>query len=205
MPTDKRWPISAFGPYRFAPYLSKCDGDLVRALDLYQLNIQLSSALFEQIAVIEVVLRNRTIEALERKGEPWLKVLSRFVELPTGIKRETGQVSGMQIPNSQLSFGFWRRLYSKQFESRLWAPYLSRTPGATSRPNRTFVSQRLDSVWKLRNRIAHHESLIEVDLEVSILSIEELLEYLGAEVSKYAAKMNRSYELVGSWHDFDKV
>ncbi len=43
---------------RLGSYLDATDGNLRQALDLYKWNIALSGALFEAIAVVEVVVRN---------------------------------------------------------------------------------------------------------------------------------------------------
>ena len=45
-------------PGRLSSYLDVTDGNLLQALDLYKWNIALSGALFEAIAVVEVVVRN---------------------------------------------------------------------------------------------------------------------------------------------------
>ena len=45
-------------PDRLSSYMDVTGGNLLQALDLYRWNIALSGALFEAIAVVEVVVRN---------------------------------------------------------------------------------------------------------------------------------------------------
>lgn len=54
-------------PARFAPYVSHCGNDPLRALDLYKWNLQLSSEFQKVLAVTEVVLRN----AIDRELRAW--------------------------------------------------------------------------------------------------------------------------------------
>ncbi len=55
-------------PDRLGSYLDATDGNLREALDLYKWNIALSGALFEAIAVVEVVVRNEIDNNLQTWG-----------------------------------------------------------------------------------------------------------------------------------------
>jgi hypothetical protein len=58
----------------------------------------------------------------------------------------------------RLPMGFWLQLLSKKYESTLWAPALWRSFPTWEGKSRRSVHEETAAVWKLRNRIAHHES-----------------------------------------------
>lgn len=76
---------------------------------------------------------------------------------------------------AQLSFGSWSRLVTvpqgpkdsraNSAQIRLWEQTLHRAfPGAKpGEPGRIWIGRQLEGVRRLRNRIAHHDNLLEVD------------------------------------------
>jgi hypothetical protein len=75
---------------------------------------------------------------------------------------------------SELSFGFWVKLFSGVYEKTLWVPSLSRSFPANI--TRRALHDRLASVKDLRNRIAHHETLVKRE---PATDYEMLLETIG--------------------------
>lgn len=62
---------------------------------------------------------------------------------------------------ADLNFGFWVKLFANTYEKALWVPYLRhRFP---ARISRKVLHDRLSSTKDIRNRIAHHETLIRRD------------------------------------------
>lgn len=66
-------------PDRLCSYRDATDGNLRQALDLYKWNIVLSGALFEAIAVVEVVVRNEIDNNFQTWaqsfGADWMDIL----------------------------------------------------------------------------------------------------------------------------------
>ncbi|MCF8610751.1 hypothetical protein L5G28_11360 [Gordonia sp. HY285] len=62
-------------PARFAPYISHCANDPLKALELYKWNLQLSAEFQKVLAVTEVVLRN----AIDRELRAWNQTCTRVV------------------------------------------------------------------------------------------------------------------------------
>ena len=156
---------------RLKPYLVKARGDLWVALHLYIRNQELSEALYGVVQVYEVLLRNATHEKLssgfgnanwwdsaalrdrERDDirEAEQKILERAVSVTTG-----------RIV-AELNLGFWTNLYSNYYEHSLWVQHLRVLfPIAIARKR---VHERLAEIKILRNRIAHHETLIRRDVQ----------------------------------------
>jgi len=73
-------------------------------------------------------------------------------------KRENISVSDGKII-AELTFAFWKRLYSAEYEQQLWRTTLKRTfPNKTLK--RSQVSAQLEIVYQMRNRLAHHEPVV---------------------------------------------
>jgi hypothetical protein len=77
---------------------------------------------------------------------------------------------------AELSFGFWTGLLANRYHARLWEPALRRSfpllpPGVTRRS----LHRRVESVRRLRNRVAHHEPVFGRDLAGDHRDILELL------------------------------
>jgi len=82
------------------------------------------------------------------------------------LERAISEAGGRGAPPgkiiAQLMFGFWRYLSSSAHEVSLWRPYLHHAfPVGTARPD---VDFRVGELHELRNRVAHHEPVLTVDL-----------------------------------------
>jgi hypothetical protein len=84
---------------------------------------------------------------------------------------------------ANLSFGFWRYLSSSAHEISLWRPYLHHAflPGTS----RKFVDSRVGDLHYVRNRIAHHESLLREDISHISKRLHELAGVISPHLSQY--------------------
>lgn len=144
-------------------------GHLPDALRLYRWNAAVSGALFEDLGVLEVVLRNALDEQLaawhaaRHGGGSWRDdpdgVLSpeRHEDIDAAIARvrRTPVTHGRVL--AELNFGFWRYLLAGRYEHALWTPVLRLAFPALVPARRSDVGDRVDRLNRLRNRIAHHE------------------------------------------------
>lgn len=180
---------------RFAVYRVAAGGDAQHALDLYEWNTGLGAALMHDLAHLEVGLRNAYDRALGNVpdlpqhwtacGDQIFAPVRRTRRRRTagGVVRTTVDVNarsrasleharrevGWAAPPgkvvAQLSFGFWRYLTSAAHEVTLWRPALHRAfPRGTERRD---VDLRIGRLHQLRNRVAHHEPLLTVDVMAS--------------------------------------
>lgn len=137
------------------------------ALHLYVRNSELSASLYKVIQVLEVGLRNLVhIKMTEALGtqEWWDKLPLHDAEMNDSAKaKETISSRFRQISPgrvvAELSFGFWVKLFANSNEKQLWVPHLSRRFPA--KLSRKALHDRLTNLKELRNRIAHHETLIK--------------------------------------------
>ena len=71
---------------------------------------------------------------------------------------------------AQLTLGFWKRLFSSDYEAALWNQSLKRIFPDKSL-QRKEIAINLENIHKSRNRIAHHEPLYGDELKKTIESI----------------------------------
>jgi hypothetical protein len=154
-------------------YLDATAGDVAAAVDLYRWNLDVSMALFESIHYLEVAVRNRIDEALSAlvgPGQDWLDAPA-CVPLTPGTRDRVAAArrqarSGSGSPThghviAAFTFGFWPYLLSQAYSRSLWSPALRQ---AFPRSRRAALHDALSRVSALRNRIAHHEPLLGLDL-----------------------------------------
>lgn len=163
---------------RLAPYLAACDGNIDRALDLYEWNISLGQVLMRDISHFEVALRNAYDRVLcEGWGEGWLTDDTSPARRPVmrksaqgvldanRINRKTIDAVAGQLPDDAprgsvvagLTLGFWVHLSDRSREAVIWRTALFRAwPKGASRRD---MQPRLYGILRVRNRVAHAERL----------------------------------------------
>lgn len=173
-------------------YVNACSGDLEAALALYVWNARISQAFYLPIQIWEICLRNQMNRFLCRQfmGGGWpyndLKAVRRLSgsdrqRLEDARKRQEAAHSVAQAPTdaivADLSAGFWVSMLTRSYEARFkwrwqlplvfpnapanWRDKAAKTPqwdhAAAHRP--------CDRLLTLRNRIAHHEPIFDLDLQ----------------------------------------
>lgn len=171
---DERQAISWLSEQRFTPFLAAVDHDHNRAVALYQWHLELSGATFSMIHWVEVIVRN-AVDACLGAGQPqaplsrtWL--LDFEVLRPWAVKQVVGAVEriGGEGPIVRaravagLSFGFWVALFGRRYDG-LWRERLHQA-FPHGRPAREEVSASMRRIHQLRNRIAHHDCLLDQDV-----------------------------------------
>lgn len=179
--SDNDWIESWLSTPRWERYLEASGSDSRRALELYEWNLQLASAIMHDIAHIEVAVRNiydHTIVSSFRGDTHWLLDNNSPVIKPL-FRTRKGKTIDLNIRNrtsihdakqricsqhptpgqiiAELPFGFWRHLTDAAHEKTLGVPYLNRAfPKGTSRKQ---VEYWLTLINRVRKRASHHEPL----------------------------------------------
>lgn len=162
-------------PPRLSKYRPQNGSDLEMAVN-YFWNIELSEALYPGLAALEVTFRSSVREALTRREgtDMWFRSLlepgqlreyaNAYLRLLKGLKGKH-PTSGQIV--AQLTFGFWTTLLSQPYNQSLWAPQRSALfravfPHFPPVPNnRHFGHQRYNDLRLLRNRVMHHEPILQ--------------------------------------------
>lgn len=178
----RTWAERWLSAERLAPYLADCEGDVERALSLYEWNISLGQVLMRDFSHFEVALRNaydRVMCDFWDGGEHWLLDEDSPVRRPVMRRSARGELdvnrinrkaidavverlSGNAAPGSiisNLTLGFWVHLSDRSREAVIWRSALYRVwPKGT---NRRELQSRLDGILRVRNRVAHAERLFD--------------------------------------------
>jgi len=159
---------------RLTRYLNAAGNDIERALDLYEKNLALSESMFGFLHGLEVAVRNSLHQTLscDLGVEDWFQdgftVSGKAIPALTfnapmlDMIWEARKTAGIHAPIgkviAELSFGFWSNLTAKRYD-RLWRASLHKAfPNA--RVRRGIIHWRLETIRRLRNRIAHHEPIL---------------------------------------------
>jgi hypothetical protein len=161
---------------RLRNYLYVTAQDFDAAMALYEWNIAISGAFFESMGALEVALRNAMHEQLQR----WHQsegLAGEWYDDPTGvfnpnttntIVRTRKRLANRHQPETpgrvvaELTFDFWRFLLTGAYQAGLWVPCLRHAfPAGTARVE---LERRVDQIYVLRNRIAHHEAIHQRNL-----------------------------------------
>jgi hypothetical protein len=160
---------------RFAPFLETAGGDHLIAVALYDWHAEVSASCFGMIHRFEVLLRN-AIDGVLGEDQPQLPLketwLMDFDTLqPDGIKQVIVAVErlekGKGITRGRVvagvSFGFWAGLFSKRYEE-LWRQRLRHAfpHGSIMRKD---LTEPMRLIQRFRNRVAHHDCLLEQNIE----------------------------------------
>lgn len=173
------------------------------ALKLYGWNAQVSAAFFSPLHLCEVVIRNAVSNALEQKygvNWPWSSSFEGSLPNPTRgynprkdliNSRRRMATTGKVIP--ELNFVFWQKMLTSRFDSRLWNDHLHQVfpnheAGTTVSALRCRLHNDLEQVRKLRNRIAHHEPIMQRNLDDDFNKISSLIGFRCSPTASWMKK-----------------
>lgn len=91
---------------------------------------------------------------------------------------------------AELTFGFWSGLLGSKYED-LWREAIRHAfPNSSGR--RKQVAVAVERVRKFRNRLAHHDSMINVDIPFEIRNIIELASYIDTTAACWLERCSRA-------------
>lgn len=150
------------------------------SINSYLNNVALSEAFYPSIHFLEIILRNKISKTIAKIfGENWLELeeqmiplegreLENLKEVKTNLTKRGKWLDSDNI-TAELNFGFWISLFHKKYEAKIWQkkgcpervfPNHGRT-GLVLRVKE--IREDLEKIRKLRNRIFHHEPIINLD------------------------------------------
>ncbi|WP_156489179.1 hypothetical protein [Corynebacterium stationis] len=190
------------GP-RFNTYFEACDGDPLRAGQLYSWNASLSAALLVPAHFAEVSTRNAAANILEATyGSRWPWSDSFANSLPSPAKyyspkrdlqvvRKQCSTTGKVI--AELKLAFWSSLFTSRHDERLWkkgiATAFPHSPYGDEKELRHEVRNKIENIRLLRNRIAHHEPVFTRNLRKDLQGMKELIEFRSPEAKAWVESL----------------
>jgi hypothetical protein len=178
----------AISTERLDRYQTATGGDHAAAIALYEQNIALSEAVFGLLHGLEVAVRNRMHEVLSAHFRTQMWFFAPGVPLSEYARDKANEArrgaGGTAAPPgkivAELNFGFWCNLTARSYHWSLWQPCLHKA-FPQRRLSRTYIHGRLETIRKLRNRIAHHERVLTGQGALyassgSLLHLDEIIE-----------------------------
>lgn len=163
------------GDKRFAPFLERAGGDRALAIQLYLWHAQVAGASLTTLHHFEVALRNAIDHQLglgqpeKPVAETWLldsATLSTqgIAKVRDVLRRLDREHYPRERPRviAALPFSFWKGLFARRYETLWRTRLLHAFPGAGLRRD---ILEPLTNLHLWRNRIAHHDSLLDQNLK----------------------------------------
>lgn len=191
-------------PGRLAPYLDAGGGNTETAMRLYELNARLSSAFYTPLQTLEVTVRNAIDDHFRATfGDTWTDLERIILQGPQqdDIRKALREVSvddrGNEVDYThddvvaELNLGFWVGVLGPKNETEIWRKALWRAfPNRPKGVERKTVQAALNSVRRLRNRIAHHCRIIHRDLVADHATILEVIGWVCTETRDWTAALS---------------
>lgn len=158
------------------------------ALALYAWNARISGAMLPPLHICEVVVRNAVSDAISAiYGPQWPWNPAFAGSLPNKGKFKMRDhleskryllTTGKIIP--ELAFNFWQKMFTERFDLQIWNAELFKTMPHldatwTVQHARGRIHNDLETIRRLRNRIAHHEPIFTRNLAHDFQQIKELI------------------------------
>lgn len=178
------------------------DGDRVRGMKLYGWNASLSAALMVPLHYCEVAVRNAVAESIALTyGDdwPWQSKFELSLPAKTGRYKQRNDLiaarstcsqgnTGKVIP--ELKFAFWTQMLTKRHDGRIWEPHLrsafqNAPEDLTTAAIRQQLNKDLYQIKNVRNRVAHHESILSRNHEDDYACIQRVVSWRCTETLKW--------------------
>ncbi|MFK0402162.1 hypothetical protein ACIQTT_07515 [Microbacterium sp. NPDC090225] len=166
---------------RFQPYTKAASGSLLDAARLYILDAELRGSVLERIHFVEVAMRDAFHRTLSSAyGEHWFRGKRVILDDRTRsrFREAEARLSGSAVTPArviaEISLGGWGELLEvgatsegganalagrADYERDLWSGHLE-TLFASEQLSRQSAAALVRRVRRLRNRVAHHESVV---------------------------------------------
>ncbi|OMH24970.1 hypothetical protein BKD30_06890 [Tersicoccus phoenicis] len=169
---------------------------------LYLWNAETSAACFESIGHVEVLLRNVIHRQLAAHsgGERWYldrqyRLTSRAQDDVSTARFRARTQNGIESPGkvvAELTFGFWRFLLTRRYQTTIW-PRIS--PGfagvASHRRHRAELESAVKRIHVLRNRVAHHEPIFHLPIRNRLDDMLLVARYVDGDAERMLQESSR--------------
>jgi Abi-like protein len=189
--------VGALSSDRLQPYVVHArSADPWLIIRLYERNTKLSEALYGVVQALEVLLRNRIHGQMMKDiwAADWYDKVAflepeqnEIADAKKAIADRIKPVTPGRVV-AELNLGFWVRMFSGQYEKEFWVKNLHKLYAASRQ--RKAVHERLVNIKTLRNRIAHHETLIRRKPEKDYADTLEAIEWLSPTVLAWVKSTN---------------
>jgi hypothetical protein len=197
---------------RFTTYLRYAGGVDLRAWAAYAWNVRVAAELLQVFCHAEVALRNAVDRALSAAfGTAW-PYTNAFVytfgvqeqqEFLTARGKLERRLKMAPLPTGDFVAGqtlaFWNGLLVTRYRARVWhTQFPLAFPGAVNGETYKTVRDAAEALRLLRNRIAHHEPLLSVNVADAYANALQLVRWVSPEAADWIrAEWPGSQDLTG--------
>jgi hypothetical protein len=189
-------------PDRFGRYINDVGGDKTGALRRYVFNTAVSEAFYTPLQGLEVSLRNAfNLQLNNAFGADWYaagRVAAFEHPLPVMLAEAEAELVSQDKAVTQggvvaeLSFGFWVNMLGPRYDPSLWRPALRKAfPNRPRGTERKQIGKALNSIRRLRNRVAHHEPILMRNLRRDHRDILDLIAWICPHTAEWVAAHSR--------------
>jgi hypothetical protein len=181
--------------HRFKPFLDAKASDLTSAVALYEWHAEMASSSMRTIHHFEVMVRN-AVDGRLGAGQPDSPIEQTWLLDPAVVKPEGRQQVQIVLDRLRreryarerrrvvagLSFSFWKNLLASRYEP-VWVRSLRHAfPGAALRRD---VEKPLGRVHLWRNRIAHHDSLLNQRNDYRYVDMVQVATFISVDAADF--------------------
>jgi hypothetical protein len=186
---------------RFARYLASAGGNEASAMELYEWNTLMAQSLYVYLQCWEIAFRNKVDGFLRWKyGPGWpyddrraVRIFTRDEQrrLSEAKQRQSQQRKQAVVSTdaivADLSAGFWVALLSSAYKvPYTWQYNLGRVFPNDRALTRETAHTLSVKILKLRNRIAHHEPIYELQLSSTYAELQRIVSAMCADSNQFA-------------------
>lgn len=193
------WVVQALSEQRLAYYLKLADGNKSLAIEHYKKNLAISADMYQWLAIAEIALRNSLISTiappfqLTAGFDPFLHLWQELraeerADYELARQRASGKHESVDFGRivAELNLGFWRYLLAADYEHSLWTHYFRHAFPGLKTPRRHEVYESVELMNRLRNRIAHHERVLNAQIQREIEATQSLIGWVSPEALAWA-------------------
>lgn len=188
---------------RWREYLVAADHDASAARELYQWNSAVAASFFELISYVEVALRNaidrvmRPLEVVDTARVShhggWWFANSAFLAQPelqyfdTAVRHLGGGnvVASEDRVIASMTFGLWADLFGPNYETLFRRHLVYAFQNRPARFTREVVHRNVVALRVLRNRIAHHQPILDLPLEERYEQARDVLRWIDQDLERW--------------------
>jgi len=169
---------------RFSTYDRMFNGNRIKAIEYYQLNIKIAQSLYPLLLYTEVSLRNLIHRSCTAhfQTDQWFQFCEQEEQIKKieQVKKKIEAISSVLSSDkivAELTFGFWCSLLNKRNAKHFWKPLQRAFPHLEASVKREKMASTINHIRKLRNRIFHYEPICN-DLNVLRLNYLNMINVL---------------------------
>jgi hypothetical protein len=188
---------------RLTKYLDLAHGDMRRAIKIYVHNTMVSESLYGPLQGLEVAVRNSFHVNLSAGfGPDWydkMPLEHAQREQVAGVKYDLALDGKPVVPGrvvAGLSFGFWTGILGRKYEDQ-WRRHLRAAFPRAKTLMRKDAHSALSRIRILRNRIAHHEPILHMELPDHYKTAIQVIEWICPNTAKWVqfhSRFEEAYE-----------